>query len=327
MKHHAERPGDRKAELDVIEKVPGAFRRVPERVEQHDTGGSGDQQSACCGPVLKLEHQAASHTDTWREAMVKAVSPSAHDFRLEPPGLNDTADFRFVIIGDPGEGDPSQWVLKDRILAVAEHPDTRFVVISSDVVYPTGALRDYERNFWLPFKGVTKPVYAIPGNHDRYDALEGFAATFYTEEAARIAMHARIDADLKLTTTTDARVEAMIAGARRLRGLYGVPSVFQQAPFFQVRCGDTVFIAIVTGVLRRLDPVQLACLKAVLEANRGRLIFALLGHPFYAIGEYQGDMAPDFAELHRLLKEHHVTIAMVGDTHDIEFYLEKDSTD
>ena len=40
--------------------------------------------------------------------------------------------------------------------------DVRFVVVSSDVVYPTGAMKDYESRFWLPFKGVNKPVYAIP---------------------------------------------------------------------------------------------------------------------------------------------------------------------
>lgn len=271
---------------------------------------------------------AASHTDTWREAMVKAVepSPTAASFSLSPEGVNDTADFRFVIIGDPGEGDPSQWVLKDRILAVAGKPDVRFVVISSDVIYPTGALRDYERKFWLPFKGVTKPVYAIPGNHDWYDALEGFASTFYTPDAARLAMNARIASDLHLSTTTEAKVDGYLTETQRLRELYHVPTGFQQAPFFQVRCGDFVFIAIDTGVLRRLDPVQLQWLKQVLEANQGRFIFALLGHPFYAAGEYQGDMTPEFTELHRLLKEHKVSIAMAGDTHDLEFYLEKDST-
>ena len=60
----------------------------------------------------------------------------------------------------------------------------RFVVISSDVVYPNGSMTDYEAKFWLPFKGVTKPVYAIPGNHDWYDALEAFAATFLEADAA-----------------------------------------------------------------------------------------------------------------------------------------------
>jgi DNA repair exonuclease SbcCD nuclease subunit len=39
-------------------------------------------------------------------------------------------------------------------------------------------MRDYEAKFWLPFKGVHKPVYAIPGNHDWYDALEAFNVTF-----------------------------------------------------------------------------------------------------------------------------------------------------
>ena len=73
----------------------------------------------------------------------------------------------------------------------------RFVVISSDVVYPTGAMKDYETKFWLPFKGVTRPVYAIPGNHDWYDALEGFAATFLQADAARASIQARVEADLK----------------------------------------------------------------------------------------------------------------------------------
>jgi hypothetical protein len=82
------------------------------------------------------------------------------------------------VIGDTGEGDASQHALRDQLLTVAGQEDVRFVVISSDVVYPNGSMIDYETNFWLPFKGVTKPVYAIPGNHDWYDALEAFNVTF-----------------------------------------------------------------------------------------------------------------------------------------------------
>ena len=106
--------------------------------------------------------------------------------------MKETGDFSFVVVGDPGEGDPSQHILKDQILSVSNKPDVEFVVISSDIVYPSGAMKDYERKFFLPFKGLKKPVYAIPGNHDWYDALEGFVATFYTPEAARKAMAARI---------------------------------------------------------------------------------------------------------------------------------------
>ena len=112
-----------------------------------------------------------------------------------------------MVIGDTGEGDASQQVLRDSLIRAAGADDVRFVVLSSDVVYPTGAMKDYELRFWLPFKGVTKPVYAIPGNHDWYDALEGFVATFFRPEAARLAMRARIEADDGVSSTTDAVIE------------------------------------------------------------------------------------------------------------------------
>ena len=111
----------------------------------------------------------------------------------------------------------------------------RFVVIGSDVVYPNGSMIDYETNFWLPFKGVTKPVYAIPGNHDWYDALEAFNATFLEPDAARAAMRARAEADLRVSSTTDARIESLLAEAARLRGEYGVPTGFQRGPFFEIQ--------------------------------------------------------------------------------------------
>ena len=138
-------------------------------------------------------------------------------FMVTPEGLTGTEPFSFIVIGDTGEGDASQQVLKDSLLRAAAADDVRFVVLSSDVVYPTGAMKDYESRFWLPFKGVTKPVYAIPGNHDWYDALEGFAATFFEPEAARAAMRARIAADGGLSSTTDATIEEFIQRAAFLR--------------------------------------------------------------------------------------------------------------
>jgi hypothetical protein len=44
--------------------------------------------------------------------------------------------FSFIVIGDTGEGDASQQVLKDSLLRAASAEDVRFVVVSSDVVYP-----------------------------------------------------------------------------------------------------------------------------------------------------------------------------------------------
>ena len=131
------------------------------------------------------------------------------------------------------------------------------MVISSDVIYPTGSMKDYEANFWLPFKGFDKPVYAIPGNHDWYDALEGFVATFFTPEAARVAMRARVEADNRLTSTTDDRIAWLVGEAARLRREYGVPTGFQRAPYFQIQSDRFALLAVDTGVLRRVDGNQL----------------------------------------------------------------------
>ena len=267
---------------------------------------------------------AATRTDVWREAMISATGTevNANAFRLHPKGMTDTTDFSFVVIGDPGEGDPSQQVLKDQILAVSNKKDVKFVVISSDVIYPSGSMKDYERKFFLPFKGVTKPIYAIPGNHDWYDALDGFVATFYTPAMAKRAIEARVRSDLKFTGTTNKTIERIIRQASILRKEYAVPTGYQSAPFFQVSNDYFVFLTIDTGVLRRVDDLQLAWIKSVLEASKGKFVMALLGHPFYAIGEYQGAMNPDFKALHDLLRAYRVPLVMAGDTHDLEYYKE-----
>jgi 3',5'-cyclic AMP phosphodiesterase CpdA len=262
---------------------------------------------------------AEHRTDTWRTAMTRAVLAStpgadpAGALTITPPELG--RDFAFLVIGDPGEGDASQHVLRDQIIRAGIDPAVRFMVISSDVIYPTGSMNDYEANFWLPFKGFDKPVYAIPGNHDWYDALEGFVATFYRPDAARVAMRARVEVDNRLTSTTDTRVAWLIGEAARLRREYGVPTGFQRAPYFQIQTERFALICVDTGVLRRVDADQLAWLRAALERSRGKLKMVILGHPLYA--------DPDFRILHDLMHEYRVEIVMAGDTHDLELYVER----
>ena len=79
--------------------------------------------------------------DLWREGMLEAVQAKYRDkfpdlarlFEVTPPGTN-TEDFSFVVIGDTGEGDPSQLVLHDQLIDVARHPEVKFFVVSSDVM-------------------------------------------------------------------------------------------------------------------------------------------------------------------------------------------------
>ncbi len=272
---------------------------------------------------------AEQRTDTWRTEMVRAVRATtpagrAESFDVRPPGLG--GDWSFLVVGDPGEGDASQRALGSQILRVGGGPDVRFLVISSDVVYPTGSMRNYETNFWLPFQGFERPVYAIPGNHDWYDALEAFAATFLEADAARATMRARVEADRRLTSTTERRITELLEQAAHLRAAYRVPTGFQRAPYFQVQAERFALIAVDTGVLRRVDPDQEAWLRSALERARGKLTMVVLGHPFYAGGHHQAADDADFEALHRLLREHEVAVVMAGDTHDLEWYVERYGT-
>ena len=267
---------------------------------------------------------AESRTDTWREAMVRAVlageggRAAPLPFAVEPEGVAGQ-DFSFVVIGDPGEGDASQHVLRDQLLTVAAGADVRFVVVSSDVVYPSGSMNDYEAKFWLPFKGITRPVYAIPGNHDWYDALEAFAATFLQPEAARASIRARVDADLRVTSTTGARIEHLIDEAGRLRQAYAVETGFQRAPFFEIQTDRFALVAIDTGILQSIDPAQAEWLEGALRRSAGKLTMAILGHPFFAGGHDATWAGGAFADLKQLLLRHGVTILMAGDKHDLEY--------
>jgi uncharacterized membrane protein HdeD (DUF308 family)/3',5'-cyclic AMP phosphodiesterase CpdA len=273
---------------------------------------------------------AEHRTDTWRAAMVRAVESAVPPpaglpsrFAVAPDGATGAADFSFLVIGDTGEGDPSQRVLQDRFQSLAAREDVKFLVISSDVIYPTGAMIDYETNFWLPFKGVTKPVYAIPGNHDWYDALEGFNATFLAEPAARAAIEARVAADGRLSGTTPRRVESLLRQAAWLRSQYRVPTGLQQAPFFELQAERFALIGADTGVVKKLDPAQLAWFREALARARGKFRMVILGHPVFAGGADATAGYEAFAALHRLLRQEGVEVVMAGDTHDLEYYREE----
>jgi uncharacterized membrane protein HdeD (DUF308 family) len=275
--------------------------------------------------------------DPWRVAMTDAVTRvygggGDELFRINPGGLEGGGDFSFLVIGDPGEGDASQYSLVSRYQELGRRDDVKFLVISSDVIYPAGSMHDYEANFYLPFQGFAKPIYAIPGNHDWYDALEGFNANLLEPKAARAALEARVEADLGLTSTNARRIDQMMAEAARLRRQYGVDAGIQRAPFFELQAEDFALLAIDTGVLRTVDERQWSWIERALGRSRGKFTMAIVGHPRIAGGRdipptAEGldvsDSSDNFAALYRLLAKHNVRIAMAGDTHDFEYYREK----
>jgi hypothetical protein len=193
-------------------------------------------------------------------------------------------------------------------------------------------MQDYEANFYLPFQGTQKPIYAIPGNHDWFDALEGFNANFLEPMAARATIAARVEADLGLTTTTARRIDRLTTEAARLRRLYGVNVGTQRAVFFELQTADFALLAIDTGILRTVDQRQWAWLERALDRSLGKFTMAIVGHPRFAAGRdipqiaeghNVSDSTKQFAALYQLLVHRGVRIAMAGDTHDFEYYREK----
>ncbi|WP_166300259.1 metallophosphoesterase [Bradyrhizobium sp. 2S1] len=272
------------------------------------------------------QKMAELRVDTWRAGMVDGVL-SAYGgkidklFRVAPPGIDDQ-DFSFIVIGDPGEGDASQYALIERYLEIGRRDDVKFLIIASDVIYPAGAMADYEKNFHLPFKGFKKPIYAIPGNHDWFDALEGFNANFLEPQAARAALAARADTDLNLTSTGTNRIDRLVDRAQRLRELYGIQNGLQRGPFFEIQTADFALIAIDTGILRTIDDRQRAWLTDALARARGKFTMVIPGHPKYAGGTDTSTGDDAFSALFATLENAGVDVVMAGDTHAFEFYVQ-----
>jgi uncharacterized membrane protein HdeD (DUF308 family) len=271
-----------------------------------------------------------SRVDPWREKMVSGVMArrgisdisTSGAFEIMPEGIAGESDFSFLVIGDPGEGDPSQFSLKDQYVKLGARPDVKFLVISSDVIYPAGEMESYEFNFYMPFKGFEKPIYAIPGNHDWFDGLEGFVTNFFEPEDARQALGSRKDETFSLANIGEDRINRLLTSAATLRVQYHIRNGLQRAPFFEIQTERFAFIAADTGILKRLDPLERRWLEAALERSKTKFTFVLLGHPFYAGGHYQGTAVPEFKEIHDLLRRYNVPIVMAGDTHDFEYYRE-----
>jgi len=275
-----------------------------------------------------------ARVDVWRAGMIDSVvvlrgASSATDaglFEVRPDGVAGATDFTFLVLGDTGEGDASQHVLRDRFLLEGLRDDVKFLVVSSDVIYPAGAMKDYEPNFYLPFKGFRKPIYAIPGNHDWFGALEAFNANFLEPDAARAAIRSRLERDKLLTSATTRRMDFMVGEAERLRRAYGVQTGLQRGPFFEIHAGGFSLIAVDTGIRRTLDDRERAWFEAALERSKGRMTMVVLGHPLFAAGADQGASDPAFGAIHDLVRTYEVPIVMAGDTHDFEYYREPYAT-
>ncbi len=232
-------------------------------------------------------------------------------------GRNADTDFRFVLIGDTGEGDRSQYALLPLLRAVA--PD--FMIIVGDVAYPAGNFAgnpnddDYVCGLFRPYAALKCPIWAVPGNHEYYSARNGreFYELFCTNKHAP------------------------------RWGEYGLPFVPQPGTYWELKEPSSrlplTVIGVDTGMSGSLDGGhfhklfgafhidvgpdrrQHSWLESRLAAadEENRLVIVLFHIPALVGG--RSDRHVRLKELHRIIAQHRcVRLVMAGHEHNFQYY-------
>jgi hypothetical protein len=147
--------------------------------------------------------------------------------------------------------------------------------------------------------------------------LDAFAATFFEKDAARAAISARVGGS---NHDALAFADHLIARVGELKASYGLTVQKQTAPYFQIVTDDFVLICVDTGVVAAIDEMQMRWLRKALADARGKTKMVVLGHPFFALNRDNTLTQKGLKPILDLLREEQVSIAMAGDTHDLEYF-------
>lgn len=213
------------------------------------------------------------------------------DFVIDHTGLGER--FSFLAVGDPGEGDASQYVVAPHLL---RQEDTDFAVIVSDVVYPSGESNDYADAFYRPYQEYAKPIYALPGNHDWYSLLTGFMWNICGAEplplaSERLASYSWQERLARFLWLRPRQPERELLGAYREQRWRvgrsedepGAPH--QHGPYFAIQTQPLLIICIDTGTSGVIDREQGDWLLRM-AARPGKKLL-LTGRPIWVNGEHR----------------------------------------
>lgn len=234
------------------------------------------------------------------------------DLRIAP-GLGKS--FNFLLLGDPGEGDDSQYAVVPGLLQVGA--DTSFAVIASDVIYPTGAGNEYPDKFFRPYKDYQAPIYAIPGNHDWYDGLGGFMRVFCDAPPLK----PRPDRGLRglLWRKPEPIDEDTLAAARKLRGSPAQQAV-QPAPYWAIESESLLIVGVDTGIRGTIDAEQTAWLRRTSLDPRPKIL--ITGKPIYTRNVHKPSALEGGGTIDDIVRDpaHRYVAAIGGDVHNYQRY-------
>ncbi|MBW8797731.1 MAG: metallophosphoesterase [Streptomyces sp.] len=230
--------------------------------------------------------------------------------------------FSFMVIGDTGEGDDSQYAVVPGFLKASQ--DTDFTVIASDVIYPVGTTDDYGSKFFRPYRDYPAPIYAIPGNHDWYEDLGAFMRVFCDDAPA-------LPAEPRPRPLTRAwwrtllwhrprpADEQLLTEARKLRPRPEQTAV-QPGPYWAIDAGPVRIVGIDTGLLGTIDAEQGAWLREVSRGPRPKIL--VTGSPLYVDGEHHPCVIEGGGTVDDIVRDpaHHYVAAIGGDIHNYQRY-------
>jgi hypothetical protein len=264
--------------------------------------------------------------DRARIAWVRRARQRALDCGRDPDFVvhrgGDGPEISFLLLGDPGEGDDSQYAVVPPLLSQAEGVD--FTVVCSDVIYPAGEIGDYLTRFFHPYRDLDCPIYAIPGNHDWYDGLHGFMSHLCSIDAPMAPLETgpglRAWLARKLWRRTMPPEDAVLAQMREPRSRTSqVSDPPQPGPYWAVDAGPLRIVGIDTGIVGSLDAEQADWLRRVsLDSDRPKIL--VTGKPLIVNGHRLPDKAGKFVdEIVRDPRARYV-MAIGGDTHNYQRY-------
>ncbi|MFF0107238.1 metallophosphoesterase family protein [Streptomyces hirsutus] len=253
----------------------------------------------------------------WVAQRTAAGAPADKVIRHDGPDR-----FSFLVIGDTGEGGEPQYAVVPGLLK--EGRDTAFTVLASDVIYPVGSADDYGDKFFRPYQDYRAPIYAIPGNHDWYEDLDGFMRVFCDdapllppEPAPRPLTRAWLRSLLwHRPRPGDGR---HLAEARKLRSGPEQRAV-QPGPYWAIDAGPVRIIGIDTGLLGTVDAEQGAWLREVSRGPRPKIL--VTGSPLYVDGAHRPCPVEGGGTVDDIVRDpdHRYVAAIGGDIHNYQRY-------
>ena len=242
----------------------------------------------------RLIHVIGDPTDAQRAEWLRRMDEWAAAAGQPPPPADrlverfaDRERISVAVLGDPGEGDVSQYVVVPVLERVAS--DTDLAVVCSDVIYPAGGVKDYADRFYRAYADYPGPIYALPGNHDWYDGLSGFMTAFcdappdVAEPAPtqpgpwwKRLLRAWLWRRAPLATPED------VADMRWYRDAEAQQAT-QPGPYCAIDAGPVRLVLIDTGIDGHLDAAQGEWLRVVSAGERPKIL--LTGKPLYTYAD------------------------------------------